>query len=91
MQLLLDSFDLSTLLGIRDFAIVMLVSRLGLRSIEVARMELRDLDCSSEQLSPRSGRHVRTVMALRGRHWSGTRSRSGPGSVPTAPGKAARR
>lgn len=50
VQLLLDSFDRSTLLGVRDFAIVMLVSRLGLRSIEVARMELRDVDWRSGEL-----------------------------------------
>ncbi len=50
VQLLLDSFDRSTLVGVRDFAIVMLVSRLGLRSIEVARMELRDVDWRSGEL-----------------------------------------
>lgn len=30
--------------GVRDFAILMLVARLGLRSIEVARLELGDID-----------------------------------------------
>ena len=30
--------------GVRDFAMMMLVARLGLRSIEVARLELGDLD-----------------------------------------------
>lgn len=50
VQLLLDSFDRSTLVGVRDFAIVMLVSRLGLRSIEVARMELRDVDWRSGEI-----------------------------------------
>lgn len=50
VQLLLDSFDRSTPVGVRDFAIVMLVSRLGLRSIEVARMELRDVDWRSGEL-----------------------------------------
>lgn len=53
VQLLLDSFDRSTLVGVRDFAIVMLVSRLGLRSIEVARMELRDVDWRSGELMVR--------------------------------------
>ena len=53
VQLLLDSFDRSTLIGVRDFAIVMLVSRLGLRSIEVARMELRDVDWRSGELMVR--------------------------------------
>ncbi len=53
VQLLFDSFDRSTLVGVRDFAIVMLVSRLGLRSIEVARMELRDVDWRSGELMVR--------------------------------------
>jgi site-specific recombinase XerD len=50
VQLLLDSFDRGTLVSVRDFAIVMLVSRLGLRSIEVARMQLRDVDWRSGEL-----------------------------------------
>lgn len=53
VQLLLDGFDRSTLVGIRDFAIVMLVSRLGLRSIEVARLELRDVDWRAGELMVR--------------------------------------
>lgn len=50
VQLLLDSFDRGTLLGARDFAISMLVARLGLRSIEVARLELCDVDWRSGEL-----------------------------------------
>lgn len=53
VQVLLDSFDRTTLVGVRDSAIVMLVSRLGLRSIEVARMELRDVDWRSGELMVR--------------------------------------
>ena len=30
--------------GLRDFAMLMLVARLGLRSIEVSRLELSDID-----------------------------------------------
>jgi integrase len=41
---LLDSCDRSTPVGVRDFAIMILVARLGLRSIEVARLELDDVD-----------------------------------------------
>jgi site-specific recombinase XerD len=41
---LLGSCDRSTPGGVRDFAIMMLVARLGLRSIEVARLELDDVD-----------------------------------------------
>jgi site-specific recombinase XerD len=41
---LLDSCDRSQSIGVRDFAILTLVARLGLRSIEVARLELGDID-----------------------------------------------
>lgn len=44
VQALLDSCDKESDVGIRDFAIMMLVARLGLRSIEVARLELADVD-----------------------------------------------
>ena len=40
----LDRCDRDTSVGVRDFAILMLVARLGLRSIEVARLELGDID-----------------------------------------------
>jgi site-specific recombinase XerD len=41
---LLDSCDRSSPTGSRDFAMLMLVARLGLRSIEVARLQLDDVD-----------------------------------------------
>jgi site-specific recombinase XerD len=44
VQLLLDSCDRSSPDGVRDFAILTLVARLGLRSAEVARLELGDID-----------------------------------------------
>lgn len=44
VQQLLDSCDRSTEVGIRDFAMMTLVARLGFRSIEVARLELGDVD-----------------------------------------------
>jgi len=50
VRLLLDSCDRSTDVGVRDFAVMTLVARLGLRSIEVARMELRDVDWRAGQL-----------------------------------------
>lgn len=50
VQVLLDSCDRNTAVGIRDFAIMMLVARLGLRSIEVARLELGDMDWRSGEL-----------------------------------------
>jgi len=50
VQLLLDSCNRETDVGVRDFAIMMLVARLGLRSIEVARLELRDVDWRAGEL-----------------------------------------
>jgi integrase len=44
VQRLLDGCDQTSPTGIRNFAILMLVARLGLRSIEVARLELGDID-----------------------------------------------
>lgn len=50
VQSLWDSCDRTTDVGVRDFAIVTLVARLGLRSIEVARLELRDVDWRAGEL-----------------------------------------
>jgi site-specific recombinase XerD len=44
MERLLASCDRSRLAGSRDFAILMLLARLGLRSAEVACLELEDVD-----------------------------------------------
>ncbi len=53
VQRLLDSVDRSCDVGVRDFAIVLLVARLGLRSIEIARLELRDVDWRAGELMVR--------------------------------------
>ena len=50
VQRLLDICDRATPVGVRDFAMMMLVARLGLRSIEVARLELRDVDWRAGEL-----------------------------------------
>jgi site-specific recombinase XerD len=50
VQRLLDSCDRSSAVDIRNFAIMTLVARLGLRSIEVARLELRDVDWRAGEL-----------------------------------------
>jgi site-specific recombinase XerD len=50
VQLLLDSCDRSTDVGVRDLAIMTLVARLGLRSVEVARLELADVDWRAGEL-----------------------------------------
>ena len=50
VQKLLDSCDRRTDVGARNFAIMMLVARLGLRSVEVARLELKDVDWRAGEL-----------------------------------------
>ena len=50
VQRLLDSVERSSDVGARDFAIMLLVARLGLRSIEIARLELRDVDWRAGEL-----------------------------------------
>jgi site-specific recombinase XerD len=53
VQRLLDSCDRGDPVGIRDYAILMLVARLGLRSAEVARLELGDVDWRAGQVTLR--------------------------------------
>lgn len=50
VQRVLDGVDRGSDVGVRDFAIVMLIARLGLRSVEVARLELRDVDWRAGEL-----------------------------------------
>jgi integrase/recombinase XerD len=50
VQRLLDSCDRTDPVGIRDFAMLTLVARLGLRSVEVARLELSDIDWRAGQV-----------------------------------------
>jgi integrase/recombinase XerD len=61
---LLASFDQRMAVGRRDYAIVLLLARLGLRSGEVAQLELDDLDWEAGQLSVRGKRGHRTVLPL---------------------------
>ena len=61
---LLASFDQRMAMGRRDYAIVLLLARLGLRSGEVAQLELDDLDWEAGQLSVRGKRGHRTVLPL---------------------------
>lgn len=44
VRALLDSCDRETLVGLRDFAMLLLLARLGLRAAEVAGLRLGDLD-----------------------------------------------
>src|SRR6266704_4533627 len=56
---LLTSIDRHTAMGRRDYAIVLLLARLGLRSGEVVSLELDDIDWSAGRLTVRgkSGQH----------------------------------
>lgn len=53
VQALLDSCDRSRPNGLRDLAILTLVARLGLRSIEVSRMELDDVHWRTGEVTVR--------------------------------------
>ncbi|MGW1077296.1 tyrosine-type recombinase/integrase [Streptomyces sp. NPDC002537] len=50
VPVLLESCDRTTAMGRRDFAILLLMARLGLRAIEVARLSLEDLDWRGGEL-----------------------------------------
>lgn len=50
---MLAGCDRSTVTGARDFAVLVLMSRLGLRACEVARLRLDDLDWRSGELAVR--------------------------------------
>lgn len=59
---LLDSCDRHAGVGVRDFAILMLLCRLGLRCIEITRIELEDIDWRSGQIVIHGkGRRVDTL------------------------------
>lgn len=53
VQRVIDSCVVGTLAGTRDRAIMLLVARLGLRSVEVARLELDDVDWRHGELTVR--------------------------------------
>ena len=62
VQLVLDSCDRSTATGRRDYAILMLLARLGLRANEVARLSLDDFDWRAGQFTVRGkGRKIATL------------------------------
>jgi len=63
-RMLLASIDRKTAMGRRDYAIVLLLARLGLRAGEVAALELSDIDWSAGQLSVRGKAGRRSEMPL---------------------------
>jgi site-specific recombinase XerD len=61
---LLASIDRRTAMGRRDYAIVLLLARLGLRSGEVAFLELHDIDWDAGEVSVRGKGGPRTALPL---------------------------
>ena len=61
---LLASIDRRTAIGRRDYAIVLLLARLGVRSGEVVQLELEDIDWTAGQLSVRGKRGRRSELPL---------------------------
>jgi len=64
VRLLLDSCDRSTPVGRRDYAIVLLLSRLGLRCGEVAGLDLEDINWRSSELVVRGKGSRQDVLPL---------------------------
>jgi integrase/recombinase XerD len=61
---LLASIDRRTATGRRDYAIVLLLARLGLRAGEVAFLELDDIDWDAGQVSVRGKRSQKSALPL---------------------------
>jgi site-specific recombinase XerD len=61
---LLVSIDRSTATGRRDYAILLLLARLGLRSGEIASLELDDIDWNAGQLTVRGKTGQRSALPL---------------------------
>jgi integrase/recombinase XerD len=61
---LLASMDRRTAMGRRDYAIVLLLARLGLRAGEVAFLELEDIDWAVGKVSVRGKGNQRTALPL---------------------------
>ena len=54
------------MVGTRDYAVLMLLSRLGLRAIEVSRLELSDLDWRAGEIELDGKAHRRGRLPLPG-------------------------
>jgi site-specific recombinase XerD len=61
---LLASCDRSSLVGARDYAALMLLARLGLRAIEVSRLQLSDLDWRAGEIELDGKAHQRGRLPL---------------------------
>jgi integrase len=65
VQRILDTCDISTVMGMRDKAIILLLVRLGLRAGDVANLELADIDWHDGSIivSGKSSREVRLPLS----------------------------
>jgi site-specific recombinase XerD len=64
IERLLASCDRSRRVGVRDFAILLLLARLGLRTVEVARLELDDLHWRAGEIEIHGKGHERARLPL---------------------------
>ena len=64
VQKVLDSCDRTTALGRRDYAILMMLAKLGLRADEVATLTLDDIDWRSGEMLVRAKGRQRTRMPM---------------------------
>jgi integrase/recombinase XerD len=64
VEAIVDSCDRGTSIGRRDRAIMLLLARLGLRSIEVARLRLDDVNWRAGELTVRGKARRRDLMPL---------------------------
>ena len=65
VERLLGSCDRSSVVGARDFAILALLARLGLRAVEVSRLELDDLHWRAGEIEVDGKGHERDRLPLR--------------------------
>jgi site-specific recombinase XerD len=61
---LLASINRHTTMGLRDYAILLLLARLGLRAGEVARIELEDIDWNAGSVGVRRKGGQRSILPL---------------------------
>ena len=64
VQRVLDGCDRNTATGRRDYAILMLLARLGLRACEIARLTLDDIDWRAGQFTVRGKGRKTAIMPL---------------------------
>lgn len=64
VQQVLDACDRSSVVGRRDYAILLLLARLGLRGGEIVRLELDDIDWHAGELLVRGKGSVRSRLPL---------------------------